>query len=325
METHHRSATGLVAHEVFKEHHTPHGHPERPERYDAVIQGLRTAGILDELLLYKPRRARLGTVAAAHSRAYIHLAEEDCLSGQAQLRTGDTSICEASFDVALRACGGAKAAVEAVVEGRVRNAFCAVRPPGHHATATQGMGFCIFNNAAVAARHAQRELGIDRVAILDWDVHHGNGTQDIFYDDGSVFYFSTHQHPWFPGTGAHNERGEGDGSGTTLNCPLPAGSGGADVIGAFERELIPAMDDFKPELVILSAGFDAREGDPLGLFRLADADFATLTDLAADIARRHAQGRIVSLLEGGYNLEGLASASAAHVAALVEAGRKGAA
>jgi acetoin utilization deacetylase AcuC-like enzyme len=201
---------------------------------------------------------------------------------------------------------------------RLERAFCAVRPPGHHATPDRGMGFCVFNNAAIAARHAQRKHGIERAVIIDWDVHHGNGTQDIFYADGTVFYFSTHQYPWYPGTGASIERGKGKGEGTTLNAPLPAGSGMEDIGAAFRGPFLEAMEKFRPELVLISAGFDSRLGDPLGRFTLSDAQFAELTRILAGVAERYAEGRLVSVLEGGYRLEGLASAVEAHVEALCE-------
>jgi len=203
-----------------------------------------------------------------------------------------------------------------VVAGQVTAAFCALRPPGHHARPAQGMGFCVFNNAAVAARYAQQRHRLKRVLIVDWDVHHGNGTQDIFYRDGSVFYFSTHQSPLYPGTGHPNETGAGEGAGTTLNCPFPFGAGRKEIVGAFEDRLVPAADRFKPELVIVSAGFDGRINDPLGGFTLTDADFAELTKILTGIAARHAGGRLISTLEGGYNLDGLGKAAAAHVQAL---------
>jgi acetoin utilization deacetylase AcuC-like enzyme len=218
--------------------------------------------------------------------------------------------------VAARAAGTALNAVDAVMEGRARNAFCVVRPPGHHANASRGMGFCLLNNIAIAARYAQRRHGVGRALIVDWDVHHGNGTQDIFYGDGSVFFFSTHQWPLYPGTGRANERGSGAGAGTTMNCPFPAGSGRREILGAVRESLMPAMREYRPELVLVSAGFDSRVGDLLGRFTLTDDDFAELTEAVMEIADASAGGRVVSLLEGGYSLSGLASASTAHVGAL---------
>ena len=200
--------------------------------------------------------------------------------------------------------------------GKHHNAFVAVRPPGHHATPDRGMGFCIFNNIAIAARYAQKHHQLDRVLIVDWDVHHGNGTQDAFYDDGSVLFFSTHQSPWYPGTGSANETGYADGEGKTINCPLPAGSGRKEILGAFEQTLAPAADEFKPDLVLISAGFDSRAGDPLGNFLLTDTDFADLTKLMLSIADRHCEGRLVSVLEGGYDLAGLGAAVRSHAQAL---------
>ena len=199
-----------------------------------------------------------------------------------------------------------------MLSGQVRNAFCLTRPPGHHATHDRGMGFCIFNNAGIAARYAQRTHQVGKVLIIDWDVHHGNGTQDLFYEDESVFYFSTHQSPWYPGTGAATETGHGKGLGTTLNCPLARGAGRKELFAAFEQQLAPAVDRFKPELIIISAGFDARHGDPLGGFELVDQDYVDLTSLVLQMARTHAGGRVLSVLEGGYNLTGLGSAAAAH-------------
>jgi len=200
------------------------------------------------------------------------------------------------------------AAVDAVVAGKARNAFCVVRPPGHHATGDRGMGFCVFNNAALAARHAQKTHRLQKVLIADWDVHHGNGTQDIFYEDPSVFYFSTHQWPWYPGTGPAGETGRGKGKGTTLNCPFASGAGGKEILAAFTDKLLPAAARFRPELVIISAGYDSRAGDPLGGFRLTDADFARMTEMLMQLADSCARGRIVCVLEGGYALAGLASA-----------------
>jgi acetoin utilization deacetylase AcuC-like enzyme len=277
---------------------------------------LKRAGLLEKLQRLAPRAVTGADLELAHEVDYLRRAEHDILSGASQLSTGDTSVCEASWDVARLAVGCALAAVDAVMDGKVANAFCAVRPPGHHATADRGMGFCVLNNVAIAARHAQRRHGIGRVLIVDWDVHHGNGTQDIFYEDGSVFFFSTHQSPWYPGTGRANETGSGAGKGTTLNCPLPAGSGRAEIFPAFEEKLVPAMEQFRPDFVLISAGFDSRVGDPLGDFHLSDRDFVDLTKIMRGIADRYAKSRVVSLLEGGYNLGGMASAVAAHVGAL---------
>jgi len=308
--------TALFADATCQQHDTGRGHPESPARWAAVLRGLEQSGVAAQLVRGEPRAATAEDLQLAHTAAYLARAERDIVSGAEQLSTGDTAICPRSWDVARQAAGCGLAAVDAVLAGKVTRAFCVVRPPGHHASADRGMGFCIVNNIALAARHAQRRHGIARVLIADWDVHHGNGTQDIFYRDGSVFVFNTHQAPWYPGTGRAEETGEGEGKGTTRNCPLPAGSGHDAVFAAFEEKLLPAMETFRPELVLISAGFDSREGDPLGQFLLTDADFADLTRLVAGIAERHAHGRVVAMLEGGYHLAGLASAATAHVRAL---------
>jgi len=204
-------------------------------------------------------------------------------------------------------------AVDAVMRGRASNAFCAVRPPGHHASQARGMGFCVFNNLAIGARHAVRAFGAQRILIADWDVHHGNGTQAIFWSDGSVLFFDTHQHPWYPGTGSPDETGEGKGRGLIVNRPFPAGAGRNEILNAFRTGLVPVAERFKPDLVMISAGFDSRAGDPLGQFTLTDTDFADLTMLVLEIAKQHARGRVVSVLEGGYSRDGLARAVAAHL------------
>lgn len=312
-------ATALLLDRIFKQHLTGPGHPERPERYDAVNAGLEREGLVRDATRIAPRPASEDEIAMCHTRDYIATVRRDISRGGHELSTGDTVLSARSLDVALEAAGGVMNAVDAVLEGRAKNAFCAVRPPGHHASPGRGMGFCIFNNVAIAARYAQRKHGVGRVLIADWDVHHGNGTQDIFYYDGTVYFFSTHQSPWYPGTGAHAETGEGAGSGATSNHPLPAGSGRAEIIGAFRESLIPAMDHFRPELVLISAGFDSRLGDPLGQFRLNDEDFADLTRMLMDIADEYSGGRLVSMLEGGYSLDGLAAGVSAHVSTLTHA------
>jgi acetoin utilization deacetylase AcuC-like enzyme len=305
--------TALIADPACKEHHTGSRHPERTERFDAAMGALQG---LDLLQLQSPA-ATEDELVLCHSLPYIRLVEREVMSGFHELSTGDTIISVRSLDAALHATGGVLNAVDAVLSGTAQNAFCIVRPPGHHATAVRGMGFCLFNSIAIAARYAQKKYGVGRVLIADWDVHHGNGTQDIFYSDGTVFFFSTHQHPWYPGTGAPEETGDGPGEGATLNCPFPAGAGRAEILGAFQEKLLPAAEKFKPDLVLISAGFDSREGDPLGNFLLTDADFAELTRLLREIAGKHAGGRLVSVLEGGYSLTGLASAVRAHVEALL--------
>jgi acetoin utilization deacetylase AcuC-like enzyme len=309
-------ATAILADPIYKEHWTGEGHPERPARFDAVLHALEREGAIKDALRIPSRAATEDEVALCHGRKYIETAKRDAAQGPGTLSTGDTEIGPRSVEVALKAAGGVLNAVDAVFAGKAKNAFCAVRPPGHHATRDRGMGFCLFNNVAIAARYAQKKYGIGKALIVDWDVHHGNGTQDIFYSDGSVFYFSTHQSPWYPGTGDAEETGEGKGKGTTLNCPASAGSGRKEILGAFQDKLLLAMRNFKPEFVLISAGFDSRLGDPLGQFTLSDADFADLTNLMLEIAGHSAGGRLVSVLEGGYSLTGLAAAASAHVEAL---------
>jgi acetoin utilization deacetylase AcuC-like enzyme len=309
--------TGLAADPTVQKHDPGAGHPERPERYDAVINGLESAGLLDVLVRLDVRSARDHELALVHSPQYIALVEREVAQNRHQLSTGDTDVSRNSVESARAAAGCVLSAVDAVFSTSVTNAFCVVRPPGHHASAAKGMGFCLFNNVAVGARYAQHRYGVERVLIADWDVHHGNGTQDIFYEDGSVLFFSTHQSPWYPGTGDTGEQGEGRGIGKTINCPFPAGSGRAQIVGAFQRRLLPAAKEFRPDLVLISAGFDSRQNDPLGLFLLSDQDFRDLTQLMSDFAGEYCQRRLISVLEGGYNLGALALATEAHVRALL--------
>ncbi|HLJ48000.1 MAG TPA: histone deacetylase [Bryobacteraceae bacterium] len=306
--------TALLADPVYKEHYTGPGHPERPERFDAVVtalQGLPLAHV-------ESRPATIDEITLCHSPRYVQTVQRDVASGYGTLSTGDTTISAGSAEVALRAVGGVLNAVDAVMSRGASNAFCVVRPPGHHATPDRGMGFCIFNNVAIGARYAQKKHGAERVLIVDWDVHHGNGTQDIFYGDGSVLFFSTHQYPWYPGTGAADESGYGEGEGCTINCPFPANTGRDGILAAFRDRLLPAVDEFNPDLVLLSAGFDSRAGDPLGRFYLTDEDFVEMTKLMLDVADRHAGGRLVSVLEGGYSLTGVSSAARCHVETLLQ-------
>lgn len=253
-----------------------------------------------------------------HGAAYVRLVAREVTQGRRKLSTGDTYLSANSLAAARSAVGAVCAAVDAVFSGPEKHAFCVLRPPGHHARPDQGMGFCIFNNAAIGARHAIQMHGIERVLIADWDVHHGNGTQDIFYEDPAVLYFSTHQSPWFPGTGMPSETGNGAGRGATINCPFAAGAGREEILGAFRSRLLPAADEFRPDLVLVSAGFDSRLGDPLGRFRLHDDDFRELTALLREVADKHSQGRFVSVLEGGYSLHGLTAAVTSHLTALLD-------
>ena len=308
--------TALVADPIYREHLMGRRHPERPERFDAVMEGLLRAGLVNQLLHVDRRAATEEELLLCHTPEYLRIAKHDVDTGRPVLSTGDTAITPNSWCIASQAVGGVLNAVDAVIAGQARNAFCAVRPPGHHANASRGMGFCLFNNVAIAARYAQRQHGLERVMIVDWDVHHGNGTQDIFYADPSVFFFSTHQWPLYPGTGRADETGDGAAEGATMNFPLPAGSGRCEILGAMENSLAPAAERFRPQLLLISAGFDSRIGDLLGRFTLTDRDFADLTRAVMAIADRHAGGRVVSMLEGGYHLDGLASAAVAHVAAL---------
>jgi acetoin utilization deacetylase AcuC-like enzyme len=309
-----------LVHDQVCKTHQPDGpdRPESPKRYDAVLGELKRNGSLAAIHSLRPREATDEEILACHGDAYLERITREIESGAQKLSTGDTYVCRRSLKAAHYAAGGACVAVEAVVKGQAKNAFCLTRPPGHHATANRGMGFCVLNNVAIAARFAQRSLGVGKVLIIDWDCHHGNGTQDIFYEDGSVFFFSTHQSPWYPWTGAKEETGRGKGLGTTLNCPLARGSGRKEFFTAFQR-MAEAAHRFKPELVLLSAGFDSRHGDPLGRLELADQDYVDLTSFVLDIARDHCQGRVASILEGGYSLTGLASAAAAHIGCLQRA------
>jgi acetoin utilization deacetylase AcuC-like enzyme len=306
-------STLLISHPACLEHLTPSGHPERPDRLRAIERALEHEKFQTLTRVQAPM-ADAATVALAHPMEYVE-AIRDASPREGMVRIdADTAMSPGSFEAALRCVGGAVRAVDEVMTKKTDNAFVATRPPGHHAETTRAMGFCFFNNAAIAARHAQQKHGAERVAIVDFDVHHGNGSQDIFWADNSVMYCSTHEMPLYPGTGAKGERGEHN---TIVNAPLSAGDGGDVFKQAVETTILPRLRGFKPDLLIISAGFDAHTRDPLANLNLVEADYTWVTRTLMDVADESADGRIVSLLEGGYDLEGLSRSVAAHVTALM--------
>lgn len=310
--------TGLAYDKLFTMHYTGPGHPECPERITEILAYLRKEGLYNKLEHLELRPAKIEEVERVHSLHYIRQVEQDVASGQSWLSTGDTMISEKSYDAALLAAGAAICAVDAVVSGEIDNAFCLVRPPGHHADEHAGKGFCVFNNAAIAARHAQHAHNLKRVLIADFDLHHGDGTQAIFYDDPTVLFFGTHQMPCYPGTGLATETGAGAGIGYTMNNPLERGTTGKEAANIFREKLVPAAKKFKPDFVIISAGFDSLVNDPLGMLLFEPEDFGEITRIIKDIALEHCDGRIVSVLEGGYRLDLLPVAAAEHIKALME-------
>jgi acetoin utilization deacetylase AcuC-like enzyme len=306
-----------ILHPDYTLHLTGKGHPELPGRYVIIAHALSAEGLATREHTIVPTPASEETITLCHTSDYIATLKCEVanarmlnlLEGQYTLSTGDVQICPESYSIAQLAVGGATAAVDAVLSGAFLTAFACVRPPGHHATADRGMGFCLLNNVAIAARYAQRSYGLKRVLIVDWDVHHGNGTQEIFYNDPSVYYFSTHQQGIYPGTGMPEQCGKGN----IFNCPIAGGSmSRLAVIDAHTRRLAEVAALCQPELILISAGFDAHVDDPLGGFNLSDDDFAVLTALVMDLAATYCQGRVASILEGGYNLHALASSAVAH-------------
>lgn len=302
-----------ITHPACHEHLIAAGHPECPERLQAIEANLRQAGLLDRMTAIPAQSATLAEIGRVHSSAYIHwLQDMRPASGEYTFLDGDTSMNCHTWEAVLHAAGAGVTAVEQIFAGRIARAFCNIRPPGHHAERARAMGFCFVDNVAVAAAHAIHAHGFSRVAIVDFDVHHGNGTEDIFRDESRVLYCSTFQHPLYPYRGADTV------SDHIVNVPLPAGTHSADYRAAFSRRILPALERFAPELVFFSAGFDAHRDDPLASLELEEADYYWLTRAVLEATQPSASGRAVSLLEGGYHLPGLAASASSHVKALLE-------
>ena len=310
--------TGFLFGEVYLRHKTGSGHPERPERLTAIVAMLKKKGLLDRLTAITPKPADDRWITSVHTPEYVQRVKTNCARGIGYVDSPDAPASKESYNVAVEAVGGVLLTIDRVMERKVNNAFCAVRPPGHHALQEKAMGFCLFNNVAIAARYIQQKHKLAKVLIIDWDVHHGNGTQAIFYDDPTVFYFSVHQFPFYPGTGSAAENGTGRGLNCTLNIPLPAGTGDRKYREVFEQVLKPAAIAFEPDFVLISAGFDAHEDDLLGGMKVTTEGFAELTRIVKGIAEQCCAGRLVSILEGGYDLDGLAESAAAHFRALMD-------
>ena len=300
-------------------------HPEHEGRLLAVIDHLKKSDLWDKLLHMIPSPADTRWILKVHTAEYHKFVREMCergpnTSGQGDAvldREGDTHVCRESYAAALLAVGGVITGIDAVMSWKAKNAFCAVRPPGHHAESSRAMGFCLFNNVAVGVRYAQEKYRLKRVAIVDWDVHHGNGTQEMFYEDPSVLYISTHQYPFYPGSGSAGERGAGKGEGFTLNFPLRAETDGGDYVKLFKERVLPALQEFKPNFLFISAGFDAHKDDPLAGLLLDESTYAEITRMLVGVAEKLCDGRIVSVLEGGYDLNALPRCVEAHLQELM--------
>ena len=305
--------TLLLSHPACLDHVNPMGHPERPDRIRAIERALEQEKF-QGLAREQAPMASIEMIALAHPLDYVEQVREFAPKEGMVRLDADTTMSPGTFEAVMRAAGGAVQAVDEVMTGKVANAFVATRPPGHHAETATPMGFCLFNNAAIAARHAQKQHGAERVAIVDFDVHHGNGSQDIFWDDATVMYCSTHQMPLYPGTGAVSERGTKN---TIVNAPLRPGDGGDEFRDAVETVILPRLEGFAPDLIIISAGFDAHMRDPLANLNFLEPDYTWVTQKLMEVADHRAKGRVVSLLEGGYDLEGLSRSVAAHVTALM--------
>lgn len=308
--------TGFIHDNRFLQHDTGPGHPECSARLSATLSYLQTQPWYAELIQVKSRTADTEDIMAIHDAAYIKRAQEVCRAGNSFLDSMDVSVCTESYDIALLAVGSAIQLADKIINGDIDNGFALLRPPGHHAERALALGFCVFNNVAVLARYLQNTYQLDKIAIIDWDVHHGNGTQHLFEQDPSVLYISTHQYPFYPGTGGYAETGLGKGTGATLNCPMPAGATDEDYRSVFRQTILPKLNDYKPEFILISAGFDAHASDPLANINLTTSSYRWMTEQIMDIAEQCCGARIISLLEGGYNLEALPKCIATHLMAL---------
>jgi acetoin utilization deacetylase AcuC-like enzyme len=308
--------TGFIYHPDYLKHDSGQNHPENKERLCRLVEHLEKGGLLSELKRVQPYVPSIKWLEKVHTSEYIKMVEEVCGRGGARLDP-DTQVGPESYRIALLAAGGVMAAVDAVMAKKVTNAFCAVRPPGHHAERDKAMGFCIFNNVAVACRYAQNKYGIKKAMIIDWDVHHGNGTQKTFWTDPSVFYISVHQFPFYPGSGSENEVGEEEGDGFSFNLPMYAGSGDVEYIEAFENILYPLASQFHPDFLFISAGFDGHKDDPLAQIDLSEVGYSRMTQVVTRLAAECCEGRLVSVLEGGYNSLSMASSVEEHLLVLM--------
>ena len=300
---------------VFEEHKTGFGHPERPERLPASMDALRESGLLEEVEVRSPADATTRQIELIHSPRYIEKVERTADSGGGSLDM-DTTLSSESYRAACKAAGALVESVDGCLEGEFSRSFCLVRPPGHHALPNRGMGFCLFNNVAIGARYALARKRVGRVMIVDWDAHHGNGTQEVFYDDPSVLYVSLHQYPHYPGTGSVEETGRGKGEGDTINLPFPPGTGEEQYLEAFEKVIIPAGARFSPDLVMVSTGYDSHADDLLCSMRLTDTSYRKMTELLMGLAGEHCNGKLIVTLEGGYNLQAMARSVVQTTAAL---------
>ena len=313
--------TGFLYDERYQLHLTGHYHPEMPDRLKCIYRGIQEAGFLEQLIHIKASRADIKWIELVHDKRYILRFEAACMSGKRMLDSPDNQMCHDTYETAFLAVGGILDAADRVMEGALENAFCAVRPPGHHAERAKAMGFCYFNNVAVAARYLQNQWGIQRVGIIDFDVHHGNGTQHIFEKDPTVYYYSIHEHPSFayPGTGREFEYGTAAGHGYTKNSPVLPGQGDDEYKRLIRKDLIPAIDEFKPEVILISAGFDAHADDDMSGIKLSTDGFSWIMQRIVALGRQHAKGRVISVLEGGYSLKRLPELAANHVEILLNA------